>query len=364
MDEPRPQTTTPKRRRPSGWLVAGVAAVLTAGAVALLAGRSLPGWDVLEQELRDRGDVLFIGGSDLERLASGDTRVRRASDLRGAEAALAGGDGRALSALLRAAGIARVVVDARRASAVPAGGRVSARLASLERVEGFRGRLLSPVAGIYDTSEPHDVSRTIGDAMARVARELLVGARAPRFGSFPEIVRRPRGFVEVLIVVREHGAPKLWRSSRGSSIARGLLTAAQVARGRWAEREQALGGPIETVLSHCEVELALIDEDGTIEEGSTSFIDRVITPVHGVGYERRGAWRYHLPEQVHRSPGVTGVRGFERLFDEFGVAPTEGFARRDLRLYRLVVTPLGRSPALPTSVVPPSPPAAPASPTP
>lgn len=349
MDERTPGAIPAPRRRPSGWLVAGVALLLTAGAVALLAGRSLPGWDVLEQELRDRGDVLFLGGGDLERLASGDTRVRHAADLRGAAAALAGHDGLALSALLRAAGVRRVVVDARRAPAVASSAPVGARLAALQHVEGFGGRLFSPVVGMYDPVEPFDVPRDLGDAMARVARELLVGARAPHFGSFPEIVRRPRGFVEVLILVRERAAPKLWRSSRGSSIARALLTAAQVARGRWAEREQALGGPIESVMAHSELELALIEEDGTLDEVSAAFLDRVITPLHGVGYERRGTWRYHLPEQVHRSVNGTGVRGFERLFEEFGVARTEGFARRDLRLYRLVVTPLGRSSAPATS---------------
>jgi len=334
---------TPPRRRPSGLLVAGVAVLLTAGAAALLAGRSLPGWDVLEAELRDRGDVLFLGDDELERLASGATRVRRAHDVPGVDAALAGSDGRALSVALSAAGVRRVVVDARRGRDARSTTAIGARLAALQHVDGFGGRLISPVAGIYDVTEPHDVPRNIGDAMARVARELLVGARAPRFGSFPEVVRRTRGFVEVLIIVRENGAPKLWRSSRGSSIARGLLTAAQVARGRWAEREQALGGPIESALARCDVELALIEEDGTVSETAASFVDRAITGVHGVGYERHGAWRYHLPEQAHRPPSTTGVRAFETLFAEFGIARDEGFSRGDLRLYRLVVTPLGRS---------------------
>ncbi len=360
MDEPTAQTPPTQRRRPSGWLVAAVALVLTGAAAFLLAGRSLPGWDALEQELRDRGDVLFIGGTDLERLASGETRVLRARDVPGAAVALEGHDGRALSAVLRAAGVRRVVVDARHSPVASASASVGAQLAALQHVEGFAGGLISPVAGIYDLSEPPEVPTHIGDAMARVARELLIGARAPRFGSFPESVRRPRGFVEVLILVREHGAPKLWRSSRGSSIARALLTAAQVARGRWAEREQALGGPVESVLARCEVELALIEEDGSLAESSAAFLDRVITPVHGVGYERGGAWRYHLPEQVHRLPRATGVRAFESLFDEFSVQRAQGFARRDLSLYRLVVTPLGRSAAPATSGVGLAPAAAPA----
>lgn len=358
MEEPTAQTSPARRKRPSGLLVAGVALLLTAGAFALLTGRSLPGWDVLEQELRDRGDVLFVGGDDLERLVSGNTRIRRPAEIRGAEAALEGSDGLALASALRAAGVRRLVVDARRAPAARADGPIGARLAALRHVEGFGGRVLAQVAGVYDVTEAHDVPRNIGDAMARVARELLLGARAPRFGSFPEVVRRSRGFVEVLILVREDGVPKLWRSSRGSSIARALLTAAQVARGRWAEREQALGGPIESVMARCELELALIEEDGTVNESSPAFIDRVITPVHGVGYERRGAWRYHLPEQVHRRAGATGMRGYEALFDEFGVDRTEGFARRDLRLYRLVVTPIGRSGAPATSGVAPVVPAA------
>ena len=95
MEDTTAQPSPARRKRPSGWIVAGIAVVLTVGAGALLAGRSLPGWDVLEQELRDRRDVLFLGGDDLERLTSGGTRVRRASDVPGAEAALAGDEMRA-----------------------------------------------------------------------------------------------------------------------------------------------------------------------------------------------------------------------------------------------------------------------------
>ncbi len=354
MSDAREPTTPASRRRPSGLLVAALVVALVAGAAVLLAGRALPGWETLEPELRDRGDVLFVGGEDLERLASGRTRARRAAQVPGAAAALAGRDGRALSDALRAAGIARVVVDARGTGAsvgsgVGRGQPVAERLRALGHVDGLAARLLSPVAGVYEPVEPHGVSPQLGDAMARVARELLVGARAPRIGSFPESVRRARGFVEVLLIVREGGTAKLWRSARSASIARGLLTAAQAARARWGEREQALGGPIESALARCDVELALLEEDGTLAEGAAPFVDRVVTTVHGVGYERRGAWRYHLPEQAHRRARATGTRAFGALFDEHGVARSEGFARRNVRLYRLVVTRLGRSGAPATS---------------
>jgi hypothetical protein len=321
------------RRRPPGVVVAAVVAVLLAGAAALLAGRALPGWERLEPELRDRGDVLFVGGDDLERLASGATRVRRAAQVPGVAAALAGREGMALSDALRAAGIARVVVDARGATrGVAASATVAEQLRALAHVDGFAARTLSPVAGVYDALEPHGVPPHIGDAMARVARELLVGARPPRLGSFPEVVRRARPAAEVLLIVREGGRAKLWRSARSATIARGLLTAAQAARARWGEREQALGGPIESVLARCDVELALLEEDGTVTEGAAPFVDRIVTPLHGVGYERRGAWRYHLPEQVHARARVTGTEAFGALFDEHGVARAEGFALRNVRL--------------------------------
>jgi hypothetical protein len=340
------------RRRPRGVVVAVVVAALLAGAAALLAGRALPGWEKLEPELRDRGDVLFVGGDDLERLASGTTRVRRPAQVPGVSAALAGRDGWVLSDALRTAGIARLVVDARGALAgTSASAPLAERLRALAHVDGLAARMLSPVAGIYDVVEPHGVPPNIGDAMARVARELLVGARPPRIGSFPEVVRRARPAAEVLLIVREGGRAKLWRSARSATIARGLLTAAQAARARWGEREQALGGPIESALARCDVELALLEEDGTVSEGASPFVDRVVTPLHGVGYERRGAWRYHLPEQVHARARTTGTQAFGALFDEHGVARAEGFALRNVRLYRLVVTRLGRSGAPATSAL-------------
>jgi len=346
----RPMTESPAvpssepRRRPRGVVVAAVVVALLAGAAVILGGRALPGWELLEPELRDRGDVLFLGGRDLERLASGTTRVRREAQIPGAAAALAGRVGRTFSDALRAAGVARVVVDARGGTA----GRTSSpsvadRLRAFDHIDGLAAHTLSPVAGIYEVTAPHEVPPHIGDAMARVARELLLGARPPRIGSFPEVVRRARPAAEVLLVVREEGRAKLWRSARSATIARGLLTAAQAARARWGEREQALGGPIESALARCDVELALLEEDGTLTEGASPFVDRVFTPVHGVGYERRGAWRYHLPEQAHARAGTKGTSAFRALFEEHGVAPAEGFALRNVRLYRLVVTRLGRS---------------------
>ena len=66
-----------------------------------------------------------------------------------------------------------------------------------------------------------------------------------------------------MVLVRDRGRPRLWRSARGSSVARGLLLAAQVARERWQEREAAMGGPIEEALPRMDVEVSLLEEDGT-----------------------------------------------------------------------------------------------------
>jgi AMMECR1 domain-containing protein len=145
-----------------------------------------------------------------------------------------------------------------------------------------------------------------------------------------------------MVLLRRDGRARLWRSARGSSIARALVTAAVVARKRWTEREQAMGGPIDDVLAGIEVEVSLLADDGTIGDPTEAFVDRVIAAEHGVAYERKGAWRYLLPEATHEHP-----RPFEAylaLLAEEGLE-ADALASPEVRPYRLAVEVLARSPA-------------------
>jgi hypothetical protein len=176
--------------------------------------------------------------------------------------------------------------------------------------------------------------------MGHVARSIVEGARPPRISSFPEPLRRLRN-VEVMVLLRERGQARLWRSARGSSLARALVTAAVVARQRWEEREQAMGGPLEEALPNITVEVVRLSEDGTLGARSESFVERVFTPEHGVAYERRGTWHYQLPGTRPDEPGAA-YAAYVELFTDNGLEP-EALSRSDVRPYRLVATPLAAS---------------------
>jgi hypothetical protein len=145
-----------------------------------------------------------------------------------------------------------------------------------------------------------------------------------------------------MVMLRRDGMARLWRSARGSSIASALITAAVIARQRWHEREQAMQGPIETALPHMQVEVALLEEDGTIGERDPEFIDRVFFTGQGVGYERKGAWRYLLPDATRVEGKGRASRAYQKLFADDGL-PAASFDRHELRLYRLRVQTLATS---------------------
>jgi hypothetical protein len=174
---------------------------------------------------------------------------------------------------------------------------------------------------------------------------MLGGAKAPKLQSFPEALRRVQP-VEVMVLLRERGKARLWRSARGSSLARALLTATEVARDRWHEREQAMGGPLAPLLPKLDVEVALLIDDGTVASRDAAFVDRVFFPVHGVGYERKGSWRYMLPEATADAGRGRASHAYRKLFVDDGL-PEDSLARRELRLYRLRVQTLALSPPAP-----------------
>lgn len=221
-------------------------------------------------------------------------------------------------------------------------GTVGSALQRLEYVVGLRGVVLSPEVAVYAPERELTLTREEREAMAYVARALFRGAREPSVASFPASLRRVER-VEVLVTLSKRGEPRLWRSARGTSIARALLTATRVARDRWREREQAMGGPLPKQLLQLDVEVALLSEDGTLASTQAPFINRVLAPAHGLGFDHRTAWHYTLPGDLARNK--------KKPFDVLATQIADQgltlaiLAESDTRVYRFVQLPLSVSKA-------------------
>jgi len=261
------------------------------------------------------------------------------------EAALADAEGGPLALALRAHKGSAVAVRAD-----GGGSGVGKQLSTLQYVAGLRGVVLSSELVVYAPARDVQLRAAEREALAYVARVLFRGAREPSLSSFPASLRRVEP-VEVMVMLSRRGEPRLWRSARGTSIARALLTATRVARDRWREREQAMGGPLATKLMELDVEVSLLAEDGAVASLQRPFVDRAITPAHGVGFDHRTAWHYLLPRDVAKHAGGP----FEALA---GQIADNGLrlsilAESDTRVYRFVPVSLGVSKApLPTSDAP------------
>jgi hypothetical protein len=216
---------------------------------------------------------------------------------------------------------------------------IGKQLGALAHVPGLTAVALGPDVAIYAPARDLTLSNEERDALAYVARALFRGAREPDVASFPPALRRVER-VEVMVTLSKAGEPRLWRSARGTSIARALLTATRVARDRWREREQAMGGPLAQQLLSLDVEIALLSEDGTLLSAQSAFVDRAITPEHGVCFDRRTAWHYVLPQEVARRHG--GAAALAQKLDELGLGASV-LAESDTRLSRFVQVPLARS---------------------
>lgn len=296
------------------------------------------------------GPSWLIGAGDLHRALTGRGRVgdftsgpRRGLRPDGASLitadalpdvahALAGSDVERLLAALERSRLDALLIE----PVVPASTTsLRASLGSYRHIEGLRGLYLSREAALYGRDAVQEIAPLHREAVAVVARRLIAGARPPNVSSFPEPLRRVRP-VEVMVLLRQRGRARLWRSARGSSIASALITAAVIARQRWQEREQAMGGPLDQWLPRLDVEVALLEEDGTLGERDPAFIDRVFFEGHGVGYERKGAWRYLLPDTTREEGKGQASRAYRKLFVDDGL-PADSFERHELRLYRLMV---------------------------
>jgi hypothetical protein len=267
----------------------------------------------------------------------------KVASLAALSSALAAPEGGALSAALLAhKGSAIAIVPQPVLSPTREEGRVAGQLAALRHVPGLRAVLLSPELAIYVPAHELKLTFAEREALAYVARVLFRGAREPNVGSFPPALRRVER-VEVLVMLSQRGEPRLWRSARGTSIARALLTATRVARERWREREQAMGGPLSKRLLELDVEVSLLSEDGVLLRPQQSFVERAITPAHGLGFDYRTAWHYLLPRDVQKRKGGP-FAALSALITEQGL-PLSILAESDTRLYRFVPVPLGVSKA-------------------
>ena len=323
-----------------GLLVLGLLAAVIAGGLALRESTVRSGG--LGSSLRDRGRVAVLPGSPWLRRQVEGTTFLPATDAVSAALALESldGDARALAEALDAMDAWGLLVETRPAAEAR---DVLGRLATYQRTPPLRAVYLTPTEALYTRDLESADALPEGELLAQVARGILEGRSAPPVAMFPEPLRRMRS-VEVMVLLRSNGTARLWRSARGSSIARALITACVVARERWHERAQALGGPLDGQLSRLDVEVALLHEDGTLSESDAGFIDRVFTPVHGVAFERTRSWRYYLPDATREHGGGSAVAAYSALLIENGHEPSV-LGEAQLRLYRLVVTQLGRSPA-------------------
>lgn len=215
-------------------------------------------------------------------------------------------------------------------------------LARYQTVQGLAGLHLSRSVALYGLKEDSRIPAPYRDALAQVARRSLAGEPLPRFSSFPDLLRQVR-HVEVMVMLRSGSRPRLWRSARGSSIARAFLTAVRVAGQRWREREQAMGGALRSALPSLTVDVMLLHQDGVLGSRNDEFLRAAVSRSHGIAYERKGAWRYMLPQLVHVR-GREPADAFAELCRDNGLAE-DAFRAADLRILRILPELVASSPA-------------------
>ncbi len=243
----------------------------------------------------------------------------------------------AASAWLREKGVAVGLVAGHEATGV------LGQLAALQHVSGFRGVTLAPELAVSVPTRETKLSAKEADAVAYVARALFRGTREPSLSSFPASLRKVDS-VEVIVTLSERGRPLLWRSARGTSIARTLLTATRVARDRWHEREQAMGGPLEKRLLSLDVEVGLLVEDGTLASLQQGFVNQAITEQHGIGFDYRSGWHYLSPADVLARGKGSAFSALMALLEDQGLTQSV-LKDPNLRVYRFVPVALGVSKA-------------------
>jgi hypothetical protein len=223
---------------------------------------------------------------------------------------------------------------------------VGAALAERRAVPGLAAAVLAPDLTVVVARDLPALTSRERDAVAHVARAILLGAREPQLASFPASLKR---FVraEVMVALKDRGRPVLWRSARATSLARALLTATRVARDRFRERENALGGPLAERMLTLDVDVSVLVDEGDLTDHSRVFIDAAVGPGFGVGYDHRGAWHYVLPDELARrqkagEPAASPYDALLALLAENGSGP-DALGAEDMRIYRFREVLLGSS---------------------
>lgn len=301
-----------------------------------LAGCSNDDQQQVERAIVGRGRIVLLAEHSSWELHPSGTILLPLASVPAVAQALLGSDPALLTQAMTAANVQGLLLDL---SAPPNVG-IGKQLADLARVSGLEGAFFNRSAAFYKLDPLRTLSPTLREGLAVVARRLLAGAPPPRFTSFPAEVRRLDP-VEVMVLLRSGKDARLWRSARGSSFARALLTAAAVARQRWIERSAALGGRLDAVLPTMGVEVSLLSDDGELGTRNESFVNRVVTADHGIGFERKGSWHYMLPSETHKQ-GRAPTAAYRKLFADNGIA-AESLGDADLRLYRVAVQAIGSS---------------------
>ena len=337
-----PVTTTAPKQAPkqgaSPWLrrllVLGVlAALVAASSIWLRAQRSF------DSALSRRGRLAVVGPALPSPSKGSGTELVSAKEVPALEAGLSGPPDGAVASLLTAGGFSGIVLQPQ--AMVAEAGTAAGYLREYRATPGLIGAYLAPDLALYTMDHVARMPPRYGRALSEVARRMLAGERPPRLASFPPLLRRVQ-HVEVMVLLRSGPRPRLWRSARGSSIARAFLTAVRVARQRWREREQAMGEPLADALPSLTVDVSLLRDDGEIGSDDPHFIDRVVSKAHGVAYEYKGSWRYLLPDATADQGRGSASRALAGLFSDNGL-PEDAYKRSDVKISRLRVEQLATS---------------------
>lgn len=327
------------------WLL-GLALAGLAAAVVIPLGSGPSADGALARAMVRRGRTVVVSARPFAELPklSGTTWVALGA-CPNAQPALAGVEGPAVAKALdgcRADSL--LVLGALPAWAGPES--IAAGLRQYQTSRGLVGRHLARDHALYAHDPVSGIPPAQQEALAVVARRLLAGERPPRLSSFPAPLRAV-AHVEVMVLLKRGSRPRLWRSARGTSIARAFLTAVRVARKRWDERAAAMGGPLDGALDDLTVSVALLQDDGEFGTRTDAFVDSVVTDQHGVAFDHKGSWRYRLPAATaeHERPSLA----LAQLLSENALG-TDALGRSEVRPYRMRVRELGRS-------LPPPPPA-------
>lgn len=304
--------------------------------------------EIAVEWLENRGKVAVIEGDKLLRFKPSGTQFISVEEVPYLFVSLSRRDSSDLLEAMSRSGVQGLIFSSREDRVPNPRTTLKERLLTYGRISGLRCVFLSPVATLYLRHPREPLPAFAEEAIAGVVRGILAGARPPRITSFPEPLRRIRD-TEVMVSLRQGKRNRLWRSAKGNSIARALIAAASIARRRWMERESMMGDPLDALLPKLDVDVLLLEDDGTVLVRKSKFIERVFTRDHYVAYQWRGSWRYQVPDTSGKSDRRSAVEAYRQLFIKNNL-PAESLQRTDLRLYRLTASLLARSPATVTEI--------------